>query len=857
MRELFFTFSWQDLRQHPWRSLAAAVAVMLGVALGLAVHLINASALTEFAQATQAISGQSDVQLRARQGLLPQRFFAAVAAQPLVAQANPVLEATVQAFTEAGHEVTLHLTGADALQLPATAPALMPRPWPGSARLVMLAPDALFLNASARKALHLADGPAVVQLQIGLKRTAVQVAGSVPATGQPVGVMDIGAAQDLLGLDGWLTRIDVRLRPGADKTALEQALDAHPDTAARLLSTTPHNSITQADQLSRAYRVNLTALALVALFTGAYLVYSVLALALARRLPQFALLGVLGATPSQRLMLMLGEAGTLGLIGAVAGVLLGTLLAWAALRLAGGDLGGGYFSATSRLHWSGGAALGYMLLGLAAALVGGWWPARQARELAPAQALKGLGMALMHGNARLALSGVVLLAASALLALLPPVLGIPIAAYLSVALLLIGGIALLPWPVEALLGAARPLVAQRALPMLAMERALRTRGAAAATIGGVVAALSLAVALTVMVASFRSSVQHWLDAMLPAPLYVRASGQLKGDDGAVFTQELVNDIRRLPGLAKLQASRSSSVQLSATQPALAILARPLGDHPERSLPMVGEPLPVPAGHIGLYVSEAVLDLHGVRPGDGWPALSKAFHSGNLSNQAQTAPFFIAGVWRDYVRQTGAVAMRRSDFIGLTGDTRASDLALWPAPGTDLGALRETIMTLARAQGAAPGALEFTRTDVIRQRSLALFDRSFAVTYWLQAVAIAIGMFGVAASLSAQVLARRKEFGLLTHLGLTRRQILTVVAGEGVAWTAVGAVVGTLLGLAVALVLVRVVNPQSFHWSMDLAIPWPRLGLLAGAVVLAGGITALLAGRSAASHDAVLAVKEDW
>ncbi|MGB6113635.1 MAG: ABC transporter permease, partial [Comamonas sp.] len=341
MRELFFTFSWQDLRQHPWRSLAAALAVMLGVALGLAVHLINASALTEFAQATQAINGQSDVQLRARQGLLPQRFFAAVAALPLVAQANPVLEATVQAFTEAGHEVTLHLTGADALQLPATAPALMPRPWPGSARLVMLAPDALFLNASARKALHLADGPAVVQLQIGLRRTAVQVAGSVPATGQPVGVMDIGAAQDLLGLDGWLTRIDVRLRPGADKAALEQALDAHPDTAARLLSTTPRNSITQADQLSRAYRVNLTALALVALFTGAYLVYSVLALALARRLPQFALLGVLGATPRQRLMLMMGEAGTLGLIGAVAGVLLGTLLAWAALRLAGGDLGGG------------------------------------------------------------------------------------------------------------------------------------------------------------------------------------------------------------------------------------------------------------------------------------------------------------------------------------------------------------------------------------------------------------------------------------------------------------------------------------------------------------------------------------
>jgi putative ABC transport system permease protein len=108
-----------------------------------------------------------------------------------------------------------------------------------------------------------------------------------------------------------------------------------------------------------------------------------------------------------------------------------------------------------------------------------------------------------------------------------------------------------------------------------------------------------------------------------------------------------------------------------------------------------------------------------------------------------------------------------------------------------------------------------------------------------------------------VLTRRKEFGLLAHLGLTRRQILAVVAGEGAAWTAVGAVAGTLLGLAVAVVLVHVVNPQSFHWTMDLAVPWPRLALLGLAVVAAGTLTAWAAGRTAAGRDAVTAVKEDW
>jgi len=125
------------------------------------------------------------------------------------------------------------------------------------------------------------------------------------------------------------------------------------------------------------------------------------------------------------------------------------------------------------------------------------------------------------------------------------------------------------------------------------------------------------------------------------------------------------------------------------------------------------------------------------------------------------------------------------------------------------------------------------------------------------VAIGIGLFGVAASFSAQVLVRRKEFGLLAHLGLTRRQILGVVAAEGLAWTALGALAGTALGLLVSLVLVHVVNPQSFHWTMDLVLPWARLGALALAVVLAGTLTAWLAGRAAASRDAVQAVRQDW
>ncbi|UHJ65890.1 FtsX-like permease family protein [Melaminivora jejuensis] len=879
MIALFRLLAWQELRRHAGRSLVAAAAVMLGVALAFAVHLINASALQEFTRATRAAGGQPDVQLRARQGGLPEESYALVAAAPQVARAAPVLEVTTSASrdTEASDaagdsapnamqavdaaSVRLRVVGADALALASMAPGLMPRLAPGADRLALFAPATLFLNAAAAQALGLPLGAAaeqqLLQLQVGVQRVPVRVAGSVAAGGGPLAVMDIGAAQDLFGRGGELSRIDVLLRPGASRAELERHLAALPGWPGGILVAEPADSAAQVDQLSRAYRVNLTVLALVALFTGAFLVYSVLALAVARRAPQLALLAVLGATPRQRLLLVLSQAAGLGVAGSAAGIALGAALAALALRVLGGDLGGGYFTGVQpALQWSTAAALLYGALGLIAALAGGWWPALAARRIAPAPTLKSVG--LMQSRPARAGLGAALVLASGGLALLPPLWGIPLAAYVSVGVLLVGGIALLPWLVQGVLALAMPLARRGPLWLLVLARAQRMRASAAVAVGGVVAALSLAVALTVMVGSFRTSVDQWLSAVLPAPLYLRAAGSPAGDDAAVFTPDFVQAAAQLPEVERVQPQRVSSVQPDPALPAVALLARPLSPQPAQALPLVGAALPVPDGQIGVYVSEAIVDLYGVRPGQVWPALSEGFGPLDVVGQARAATFFIAGVWRDYVRQHGAIAMDSGDYQRLTGDARASDLALWPAPDADEAAVRAAVLALARSElGAQAGTLEFTSSGQIRQRSLELFDRSFAVTYWLQAVAIGIGLFGVAASFGAQVLARRKEFGLLAHLGLTRAQILAVVAGEGAAWTAVGALAGTLLGLAVAVVLVHVVNPQSFHWTMELRVPVGRLAALAAAVMAAGTVTAWVAGRAAVGRDAVLAVREDW
>ena len=887
---LLQTFSLQELRHHPWRTLAALVSVVLGVALAFSVHLINASALDEFAQALRAVGGQADLVLQTQGpgAALDESALGLLRQQPSVALASPVLEFSTYALTapasapdpsdpgsapkradtpasptpQGPQRVLLRVLGVDALQIAPLSPELLPQTAVENERTALFLPATVFLNPAASLAL----GHGQVQLQNGLQLQHARVAGTVQAGGPPLAVMDIAAAQDFFGLGGRLSRIELRLQAGSDAPALVRTLQALPGWNSAWQLRPPGDASARINNLSRAYRVNLTVLALIALFTGGFLVFSVLALSVTRRAQQFALLGVLGLTGSQRLRLVLLEAAVLGLVGSALGLLLGTGLAALALRLLGGDLGGGYFAGTSpSLQWSGSAALVFAALGLATALAGAWWPARLAQRLPPAQTLKGLGA--LQDHAAPAWLGPALLLTGALLTRVPPVWDMPLAAYLSVALLLVGGIVCLPWLVGLLPDRLAPWLAHRLLPLLAVERARRVRQSAAVAVSGVVASLSLAVALTVMVSSFRTSVTNWLDSVLPADLYVRTAGSGSANELAYFDPGFVQAAARLQGVKKLAAQRSLALNLDGNKPPVALLVRPLweeGAASQPSLPLVGNSLPVPAGRTGIYVSEAMVDLYGARLGQDFVPLQQALASGT-PGAAALAPlpvYWVAGIWRDYARQFGTIAMDRADFDRISTDARVNDLAIWLQPGSRVEALEQALRTLASQQAGKPddqaaALLEFGSTGEIRTRTLKIFDRSFAVTYWLQAVAVGIGLFGVAASFSAQVLARRKEFGLLAHLGLTRGQILRLVAAEGAAWTSLGAIAGLALGMAVAMVLVYVVNPQSFHWSMDLSLPGLRLVALAAAVVLAGTLTAWLAGQAAAGRDAVLAVKEDW
>jgi putative ABC transport system permease protein len=882
---LLATLAWPEWRSHPWRQGAALLAVTLGVALAFSVHLINASALAEFGQAVQAVNGQPDLALRPRAATgfgaasFDEALYARAAAAPGVALASPVIEVQARAAGAAPDAAPLRVVGIDALVVGALAPGLLPHASGCTDRLCALDPTRVFLNAAAQR--HFGSGGTLTLNTPGGPHRW-RIAGSVAADGPPLAVIDIAAAQDAFGLDGRLSRIDLRLAPGADAAQVLRGLQL----PANVRAAAPDEADHRIDQLSRAYRVNLTVLALVALFTGAYLVFSVMALSVARRVPQFALLGVLGLAARERLQLVLAEGALLGAAGSALGLALGTALAQAALRWRGGDLGGGYFQGLApTLRFDSTAALLYAALGTAAALVGSVVPARQAQRLAPAQALKGLGLdanaprrdrrsaaapkrdgqvrpegRLLRGGRALSggrvqrdglalrnvlrgdrVLGPLLLALALALSFAPPIDGLPIAAYLAVACGLVGGIACVPAAVGLLV---RLLPAPRsALLLLAVERAREQRTQASVAVAGVVAALSLGVALTVMVGSFRSAVTDWLQHLLPADLYLRVAAPSAGAPTPPLPPTLAQRAAALPGVQRVDGERLAELVLDPQRPPVALIARPLPPDAVAQLPLVGALQPVPAGSVGVFVSEAVVDLYGARPGGRLQLpLGPALH----------APVVVRGVWRDYARQTGSVLIDLADYRALSGDRTLSGLALWLAPQARLDAVEAGLRALAPAT-----PLEFATTRELRAMSLRLFDRSFAVTSYLQALAIAIGLFGIAASFSAQVLARRKEFGMLAHLGVTRRELLTLIAAEGAVWTAAGTLLGLALGLAVSVVLVDVVNPQSFHWTMPLSVPWARLAALCALVLAAGTVTALLAGRAAAGRAPALAVKEDW
>lgn len=829
---------WRAMVSGPWliapgRSLFAVAAITIGVALGLAVHLINASAATEFERASRQLAGEADLVIRGGRPGFDERLYPTLARLPGVNAASPVLELDASLPQRRN---SLRIIAFDALRAHAIQPQFAGSGARGS---VLLDPDAIRLSASAARALGLGVGDRL-RLATGTRIVELQVAEILPEGlyRQELGIMDIAAAQWHFDRSGMLSRIDLRLAPDTPVAAVLDGL--RPLLPPGVHAVTPQSDSDRGLALTRAYRLNLDMLALIALFTGSFMVFSSQVLATMRRRRHLAVLRALGVTRGAMLAGLTAEGALIGLVGSLIGIVAGHLLASQLLALAGSDLGAGYFRhLDARLAVGLPTLAGFTALGTAFAMAGAALPAWQSARRAPARELHAGNDDELQQRKAWAVIGLPALAGAAVLSQLPAVDGMPVAGYAAVALMLCGAVALMP-ALSATLLSMLPLPSSiaSALGLASLRSAPRH---VAISVASILVSFSLVAAMLIMVLSFRQSLDDWLVRVLPADIYLRAAA---AGETASFSAQQQRSIATLPGIDAVAFSRIQSLLIDPARPALTVIARDLPRDAQRTLPLVAAPAVLPASAPPpAWVSEIAATLFGWRAGQ----------IITLPLGGSAAPFTVAGIWRDYARQNGAVIIDRSLYARLSADTSANDAAIHLAPDAERPKIEQSI----RDALDAGAGIEIAGAGDIRRLSLNIFDRTFAVTWALELAALIVGLFGVSVAFSVQALSRRREFGMLRHLGMSRRQVAAMLAGEGALTAGIGTVSGLVLGTAIGIMLIEVINRQSFHWSMELHMPWLQLGMLGLAITACAVVTAIVSARSVMQSDVIAAVREDW
>lgn len=822
--QLLFVWMLRGVSIQAWvRWLVALTMVSVGVMLAVAIHTVNHSALASFGQALDTLNGQASAQLVAPLGDIDEQQIDAWDSRRAVLGIRTVSPALVVRTDR------LTLVGLDFFKAAFVSSSLMPSSVDSATNLFDA--KALFLSAAALKALNVHVGENI-DLKHGADSVSLVVAGEVPgAASQVIGVMDIGSAQWAFNRLGVVSRLDLRLEDWQTTEGLRAALQAQSETL-QLVATQDRDR--RMSLLSRAYRVNLSVLAMVALLTGGFLVSTAVNLSIVRQRSELALLGVLGASEAWLRRFVWAQGGLIGTLGGIMGVVMGLLLASVLMRWFGGDLGGNYFANSQPpmvIDWM--ALVGFSLAAVVMGLGSAWLPLLQINWRQPMSVLRaGQAETLLSNPPKLKWS-LLVLGLSVGLLLLPSFDELPWAAYGSIAALLCSGLLAVPWLLSKLWGGLTSVVFRWRVPAvlrLAIWRLAQAPSAATPLITGTIAAFSLTVAMMVMVSSFRISVSDWLSIVLPADIYTTSQALEEQPGFNALVEEVIASV---PQVQRVETTRFRRLRLANDRPEVVLIAKPINlQDPSQSVALVGlAKLPPTDGQsrVVVFGSEAMADLYG------WRAGQEA--SLPLAVQGQQK-VWVGGLFRDYGRQHGTVVIAASDFERLTGDSTRSGVSLWVANGAD------SAKVMADIQAKLPelAHLQWVTSRDVRQLSLKIFDRSFAMTYALEAAALFVALFSVAAGVTGQLILRRREFGVLAHLGMSESDRWRLVSLEVGLLLLVAVLWASLLGGLISQVLIHKVNPESFHWTMNTHLALDQWALISSLLLLIGVLTARWAAR---------------
>ncbi|WNG51062.1 FtsX-like permease family protein [Archangium minus] len=827
-QRLLVRASLRHLGSHPWLTALSLLGIALGVAVVVSIDLANASAMRAFERSTDTVAGRATHQLVGGPAGLPESVYRDLRLLPDAPPSAPVVEGYVRA--RSGDLRPLTVLGVDPF---AEGPFRSYVPRGGGTvdmGVFLTRPGAAILTRQTAQALGVGAGDSLAVGMEGVTKQLHVVAllqpqdeGSARAM-EGLVLTDISTAQELLGQVGRLSRIDLKLPDGkAGESQLERLRPLLPEGAEVVRPRARGNAV---EQMTRAFRTNLTALSLLALVVGTFLIYNTMTFSVVQRREMLGRLRAVGITRRELFALVLGEAAVLGVVGTLAGLLLGVLMGRGLVELVTRTLNDLYLVVSVRgLSLENLTLMKGVLLGLGATLAAALLPAWEAARSAPAVTLRRSTLEdTSRGRApRLALLGLLVLALGVGLLSLPSPELLP--AYGGLFSVLLGSALLVPW-LTALLAsvAAGPL--GRPFGLLG-RMAARGVTASLSRTAVALAALMVAVATTVgvglMVTSFRGTVAAWLESSLQADIYVSPPSLVTRRGGATFTPGLAEQVRTTPGVASSSTLRTVQVRVDGVP--TDVRAVDFGETPVRPYRFKeGNPERV---WKELEAPDAVLVSEPL-----------AFHrrlsvGGTVELATDKGPrrFRVVGVYFDYGSDTGTVLMLRDTYLRHFDDARVSGVALYAAPGQDV----DELVARVRERAGNVQALDIRSNRALRETSLEVFDRTFTITHVLRLLAVGVAFIGVLSALMALQLERARELAVLRATGLTPRQLWGLVSLQTGLLGLLAGLFSLPLGVALAYVLVHVINQRSFGWTLQLLVSGD---VLTQALVLALSAAAL-------------------
>lgn len=814
--DLFYRLILKPFRQERLRTALTVLAVALGVAAVLAIELAGQAAAGSFRSSLETLTGNANLEVSAAGGIDPEAF-AHLALAPYALKLHPRIEDYAVIDGKGRHSVAI--IGVDIFS------EGLPEGMSHRDVSELHLNDSVWLSSG----LGFKAGDRV-RLLTNDVTTEFTVGGIVSAQAGEVILMDLAPAARLLRRGGRLDRILIEAPPTHTMEEWEGLLRPVLPEGVQIA-----RQGTQTDQnrhMLDAFRWNLRVLSYVSLAVGAFLIYNTISVSVVRRRFEIGILRAVGAARGTILAGILGEAGCLGLVGGMAGIVLGRIMAAGAVKLVASTVESLYFSsrpAPVSLSW--GIALLGIATGAGVSLLSALGPAWEAARVAPVEAMargRREHHVRVHQWRTAGVAGVLALAAW-FASRQGPVNGKPVFGYLCALLLIVATSLAIPALVSSLATATGGLTGR----LFGVEALLATRSLTGSLrrtsvlVGALSTAIAVLTAVGIMVGSFRETVVLWMDDILQADLFLGPAVPAGADRHPTMSADIPAQLAELPEVAAVDQLCTYEIRYEGLPVTLGGMDARIGGKGRRRSFLSGAPaervFPQLIGRNVVIVSEPFANKHHLREGD----MLKLSLGGSL------ASFRVLDVYYDYSSERGVILMDRGTLFRYIPSPDPSNVAVYLKPGVPLEKGKEAVERV-----VAGRRVVVMENRTLRQQAIQVFDRTFAITYALEALAVFVAVSGVGGALLALVIDRRREFGLLRFLGAADRQIRRIILFEAALLGALANVAGVMLGFVLSLLLIHVINKQSFGWTIQ--FHWPVLVLLSAlSIVYAATIVSAL------------------